>query len=232
MTESPRVGGPGKRLGAEYIRWGGLAAFLGPLLVLAANIYGIWETQAYGGGAEGIIAAATTTPHLVFGGIRLLGGTLLVFGLIALYAYQVEAAGRLGLVGFVVSMLGTVLLTGQAWFFAFFEAALATEAPSFIETAMAGEGGTLLAVGLFLPLTTQAIGWTIFGIATYRASVFPRLAAAVLTVGALLLFVPIEGSPTVFQLAIASLGFLVYTGRVEPGNRDVPEETRSTGKPW
>lgn len=115
---------------------------------------------------------------------------MLVFGLIDLYACQKEAVGRLGLVGFVVSMIGTVLLTGQAWFFAFFEAALATTAPSFIETAMAGEGGPLLAAGLFLPLSTQPIGWTIFGIATYRANVFPRLAAVVLTVGALLLFVP------------------------------------------
>lgn len=217
---------------ATYVRWGGLAALLGPLLVLAANMYGLWETRQYGGQIEGILEAATTTPHMLFGGVRLLGGMLLVFGLITLYAYQVEAAGRLGIVGFVVSMVGTVLLTGQAWFIAFFEPALVTEAPGFVENAMAGEaGGTLLTVGFMLPIFTQAIGWTIFGIATYRAGVFPRLAAIVLTIGALLLFVPIEGIPIVFQLAIAWLGFLVFTGRVEREYPDSTIETPSTGDP-
>lgn len=214
-----------------FVRWGGLAAIVGPLLVLAANMYGLWETRTYGGHLEGILEAGTTTPHMVFGGVRLLGGMLLVFGLIALYAYQLEAAGKLGIVGFVVSMIGTVLLTGQAWFLAFFEPALVTEAPGFIETVMAGDAGALLTIGLMIPIFTQAIGWTIFGIATYRAGVFPRLAAVVLTVGALLLFLPIEGIPVVFQLAIAWLGFLVFTGRAEPESRETSSETPSVSKP-
>ncbi len=203
------------QLGARYVRWGGLAAILGPLLVLSANMYGIWESQMYGSGPDGILAAATTTPHMVFGGVRLLGGMVLVFGLIALYAAQVDAAGRLGVLGFVVSMIGTVLLTGQAWFLAFFEPALATEAPSFIEAAMTGEAGLLLSIGLFIPLTVQAIGWVIFGIATYRANIFPRRAAIILIIGAFLLFVPVQGSPTLFQLAIAWLGYLLYTNKID-----------------
>lgn len=235
MTEPTSVAGRSEisrsRVGATYLRWGGLAALLGPLLVLAANLYGLWETRAYGGNSEGVLAAATTTPHMLFGGVRLLGGLLLVFGLIALYVYQFEAAGKLGFVGFVVSMSGTVLLTGQAWFFAFFEAALVTEVPAFVETAMAGEAGMLLTTGLMIPLVTQAIGWTIFGIATYRAGVFPRLAAGVLTVGALLLFVPIEGIPVVFQLAIAYLGFLVFTGRVKPERQQPADGAPTAGGP-
>lgn len=169
-TAVPKSGG-GLRTPArsKYARWDGLAAFPGPLLALAANMYGIWETRTHGTGAEGVIEASTTTPYIAFGGVRLLGGTLLVFGLVVLYAYQVEAAGRLGLIGFVVSMLGTVLLTAQAWFLFFVAPALAAEAPAFIELALAGEVGPLLNAGLFIPVITQAIGWTIFGIATYRA---------------------------------------------------------------
>jgi hypothetical protein len=232
---------PRTKATAKYIRWGGLAAILGPLLVLASNVYQLWVTWTYGGGPSGpspeaLIETAPTATHIAFGGIRLLGGTLLVFGLIALYAYQAEAAGRLGLVGFVVSMIGTVLLTAVAWLGAFVDPALASQAPEFYVAARSGEiGGTVgavLGIGVLSPILIQAIGWAIFGIATYRAGVYPRRAAVVLVVGALLLFVPVQGVPVVFQLAVAWLGFLLFSGRVETPSRkeDVaPSQSESIG---
>lgn len=213
----------------KYVRWGGLAAMLGPLLVLAANGYGLWATRTYGGGAEGVVESATTTAYIAFEGMRLLGGTLLVFGLIALYAYQLEATGRLGVIGFVVSMVGTVLLTAVAWFSLFTVPVMAEEVPAFTEMARAGETGMLLNVGVLAPIIVQAIGWTIFGIATYRAGVFPRRAAVVLIIGALLLFVPVQGIPVVFQLAIAWLGFLLFSGRVEPMSQESPASPSGAG---
>ena len=222
-ADDPRTG-----LASTVIRWGGLAAAVGPLLVLSANIYGLWETQTYGSGPEATVEAVTTTASMAFGGIRLLGGMLLVFGLIALYAYQAEAAGRLGLVGFVVSMIGTVLLTALAWLGAFLDPALASQAPEFYVAARSGEiggtVGTVLGIGVFSPILIQALGWTIFGIATYRARVFPRWLAVGLIVGSLLLFVPVQGSPVVFQLAIASMGVLLFLGRAE---RPSPEQDMS-----
>jgi hypothetical protein len=211
-ADDPRTG-----LASTVIRWGGLAAAVGPLLVLSANIYGLWETQTYGSSPEATVEAVTTTASMAFGGIRLLGGMLLVFGLVALYAYQIEAAGRLGLVGFVVSMIGTVLLTALAWLGAFLDPALASQAPEFYVAARNGEiggtVGTVLGIGVLSPILIQALGWTIFGIATYRARVFPRWLAVGLIVGSLLLFVPVQGSPVVFQLAVASMGVLLVTGR-------------------
>lgn len=204
---------PRDQLVSTYIRWGGLAAMLGPLLVLVANVYDVWRT--FGAGPEGIVEAATTTPYAVFGGARLLGGTLLVFGLIALYIYQMETAGRLGVVGFVISMLGTVLLTASAWYQLFVLPAMATEVPAFTEAARAAEVGQLLTLGLLIPILAQVIGWVVFGLATYRARVFPRWVAVALVVGALLLFVPVPGIPVVFQLAVASMGFLLFSGRLE-----------------
>lgn len=218
-------------LASTAIRWGGLAAAAGPLLVLSANVYGLWETRAYGSGPEATVEAVTTTASMVFGSVRLLGGMLLVFGLIALYAYQIEAAGRLGLVGFIVSMIGTVLLTAVAWLGAFIDPALASQAPEFYVAARSGEvGGTvgaILGIGVLSPILLQALGWTIFGIATYRARVFPRWLAVGLVVGALLLFVPVQGSPVVFQLAVASMGVLLGTGRVEPpdGEQDTSQSS-------
>lgn len=221
-TDSPPEGriGPKTELTARYVRLGAVGALLGPLLVLVANVYGLWVARTYGAGAEGIVDAAQTTPYLAFGGLRLLGGVLLVFGLLSLYLYQLEAAGRLGAVGFVLSLVGTILLTAVAWFQAFTVPVLAEEVPVFLEGLRAGEMGVLLGVGLQLPIFVQAIGWTVFGIATYRAGVFPRRAAAVLIVGALLLFVPVQGIPVVFQLAVAWLGFLLVTGRVEAPDRE------------
>lgn len=208
-------------LTSTAIRWGGLAAAVGPLLVLAANIYGLWETRAYGSGPEAAVEAVTTTASIGFGSVRLLGGMLVVFGLVALYAAQVEAAGRLGLVGFIVSMIGTVLLTAVAWLAAFVDPALATEVPEFYVAARSGEidgtVGVILGIGVLTPILMQALGWTIFGIATYRAQVFPRWLAAALVVGALLLLAPVQGSPVVFQLAVASMGVLLFTRRVAPG---------------
>ena len=187
---------------------------LGPLLVLVANMYGVW--RAFGTGPDSIVEAAMTTPYVVFGGARLLGGSFLVFGLIALYAYQLEATGRLGLVGFVVSMIGTVLLTGSGWYQLFIVPAMAAEVPAFTEAVRAAQVGQWLTVGLLVPLLAQTVGWVIFGIATFRAQVFPRWIAVAVVVGALLLFVPIPGIPAVFQLAVASMGFLLFSGRLEP----------------
>ena len=219
-------------LASTVIRWGGLAAAVGPLLVLSANIYGLWETQTYGSSPEATVEAVTTTASMAFGGIRLLGGLLLVFGLVALYAYQIEAAGRLGLVGFVVSMIGTVLLTAVAWLGAFVDPALASQAPEFYVAARSGEiGGTVgavLGIGVLSPILIQALGWTIFGIATYRARVFPRWLAVGLIVGSLLLFVPVQGSPVVFQLAVASMGVLLVTGRAERPSPDQDMSQRSS----
>lgn len=218
-------------------RWGGLAAAVGPLLVLAANIYGLWVTQTYGSSPEATVEVATTTASMAFGGIRLLGGMFLVFGLIALYASQGDAVGRLGLVGFVISMIGTVLLTAVAWLGAFVDPALASQAPEFYVAARSGEiGGTVgivLGVGVLSPILIQALGWTIFGIATYRGRVFPRWLAIGLVVGALLLFVPVQGSPVVFQLAVATMGALLATGRVGPPtgeqNADEPPSESVSG---
>lgn len=217
----------GGQLTAAYIRWGGLAAMLGPLLVLVGNSYGVWRT--FGAGPDSIAEAAMTIPYLVFGGVRLLGGTLLVFGLIALYAYQMEAVGRLGMGGFVVGMIGTVLLTGSAWYQLFVVPAMAAEVPGFTEAVRAAEVGQWLTVGLLIPVLAQTVGWVIFGVATFRARAFPRWAAVGVIVGALLLFVPVPGTPVVFQISVASMGFLLFSGRVDPPARE-PDTDRSQSK--
>ena len=58
-----------------------------------------------------------------------------------------------------------------------------------------------------------ALGWLLFGVATLRAGVYPRWAAILLIVGAVLLGLPVPGTEIVLAVAIAWLGFTLFTGR-------------------
>ncbi len=58
-----------------------------------------------------------------------------------------------------------------------------------------------------------ALGWLLFGVATLRARVYPRVAAILLIVGAVLLGLPLAGSEIVLAVAVAWLGFALFTGR-------------------
>jgi len=80
----------------------GVLLTIGNFLVLAAEIENLSEWM--------------TKPSYVFTWLLyLLGGVLLLVGLVGLYAYQSEAVGILGLVGFVGAFLGTVLVLGTVW---------------------------------------------------------------------------------------------------------------------
>ncbi|MDP8952713.1 MAG: hypothetical protein M3N18_10850, partial [Actinomycetota bacterium] len=129
--------------------------------------------------------------------LYLLGAALLLLGVVGLYASQSEAAGVLGLVGFLGAFSGTVLLAGALWFELFVTPSLAAEAPELAESEQLG------LVGFILVFVMGALGWLLFGAATLRAGLYPRWAAVLLMVGAVLAYVPIPLSGIVFSVAIA-----------------------------
>ena len=113
-----------------------------------------------------IVGGVSTDPvALANGMLRVLAFFFLLLGLVGLYACQSEAAGRLGLVGFLLAFLGSMLITGDLWFEAF-------ALPYFVEVVPSGalEGGK--------PGGTFIAG----------AVVFPRAATVVVVVGALICF--------------------------------------------
>ena len=66
-----------------------------------------------------------------------------------------------------------------------------------------------------------AIGWVLFGVASLLARVYPPRAAILLIVGALLatlaiFLVPVAG--VVFEVAVAWLGFVLFTGEEAPAS--------------
>ncbi len=150
--------------------------------------------------------SATTVPYAAVFLLYLLGGALLLLGLVGLYTSQAEEAGILGLAGFLIAFLGTVLLVGALWFELFITPALTVEAPELAEAELG-------LAGFILVFLLGALGWILFGVATLRARVYPRWAAVLLIVGGLIAFVPIPMSGIVFSVAIAWLGFILFTGR-------------------
>jgi hypothetical protein len=127
---------------------------------------------------------------------------LLVLGLVGLYARQSQAAGLLGLLGFLAAFAGTILLAGFFWSSAFIAPALANAAPTLLNAGPPP--------GLTPTFSTFAIGWILFGVASLRTRVYPRVAVIVLIIGAALTFLPIPLVGVVFDVGVAWLGFSLF----------------------
>ncbi len=192
------------------VRLGGLAAVVAAVLLLTAGIIDVYNIDAYRT-AELNREYLTTGTHAFQSALRLIAfGLLLPLGLVGLYLRQSEAAGPLGLFGFVVAFAGTVLVSGFVWVDTFVAPELATAAPGFIESGPPP--------GRALSLVVFGVGWVLFGLASLVGRVYPSPAAALLIVGAVivtvlsltLLPVPLGGLP--FEAAVAWLGVALLTG--------------------
>lgn len=191
---------------SNLFRLGGLAAVGAGVLSIIGDLVGL------GGYFQDMAVAATTFSFALTFWLYMLGAVLLLGGLVAVYVYQSEEAGILGVVGFVVAFLGTALIIGATWAQVFIAPLLAVNAPQIFELGPP--------TGLLLTFITSGVGWLLFGIATLRAGVFPRWAAILLMVGAVLSFFPVPLSGLVLSAAVIWLGFVLVTGRgVEPGEQ-------------
>jgi hypothetical protein len=181
---------------------GGLAAILGGLLIVVAAIVGLFVDFEN-------VAVAATGSYILFAILSLLGAILVLGALVGLYARQAEQAGSLGLLAFLVTFLGMALVVGASWTSTFTEPALAQVAPELL----AQEPPGWLDFGFTLTYVLASLGWLLFGVATLRARVYPRAAAIILIVGALISFLPLPLTEVILAIAIAWLGFELFTGR-------------------
>ena len=129
---------------------------------------------------------------------------LLMWGLTGLYLYQVERSGGLGFAGYVLAFVGLALFVGLGAFDAYVVPVLTADA-----TSLLGETGALMrgALGKYAMTTglTFALGYVLFGIATFRSGVFPRWAAACLALSA-----PILGMSPLMPATVRLIGCIVY----------------------
>ena len=148
-----------------------------------------------------------------------------VLGLAGLYARQAEKAGRLGLAGFVMLSLWMVLIMGFSFVEVFILPRMATADPRFVKAWM----GMLTGDASELHLGALATLWTLtaplymlsgllFGIATFRAGIFPRWAGVLLAVGTMLApvaaLLPNASQPKIaipVGVALAWLGYALWS---------------------
>jgi hypothetical protein len=146
---------------SDLIRWSGLAAMVAAASLVVGDLLNLTVLFS----PESFSEEAQTGSYIFRQALFLLGVTLLLLGLVGLYVRQSQAAGTLGLVGFLVAFAGTVLVAGFLWAGTFITPALATEVPEFLDARAPP--------GFFPALITCGVGWLLFGIATLRARVYP-----------------------------------------------------------
>lgn len=175
-----------------------------------------------------VLASVTTTHWAIIQSLKTAMCVLGLIGVTGLYLRQANAAGWLGLAGYLLFSFFFAHTLPLAYTEAFILPLLAAPAPTFVEGVLGIFNGHPVETNLgALPLLYAlsgglgyVLGGLLFGIATLRAGVLPRWAAGLLAVGALAPFVlamlphPLDRSfavPT--GVALVWLGYALWSER-------------------
>ena len=158
-----------------------------------------------------------------------------LFGVAGIYARQVEKAGWLGFVGYLLLSLFYALTMAFQFIEALISPVLATEAPQFVEGLLGIATGYATGFNLgVLPMVYNLTGFVgymlgglLFGIATFRARVLPRWAGGLLAFGVVLPLLttgllphPLDRILAVpMGLAVAWLGYALWSERREQASQ-------------
>ncbi|SFP90460.1 hypothetical protein SAMN05660464_0084 [Geodermatophilus dictyosporus] len=182
------------------VKVGGAAAALSGVLVVVQDVWSL----AVGGLTEGRAESAVHATQVL----------LLVPGVVGLYLVQQHAMGRFGQVATLLALLGSTAFSGAAL----------TEVTLLPELTAAGsplaeDPGTVGVVVGLVAMATWIGGLLLFGVATWRAGVLPRPAAALFVVG-LLAGLALGGLlPGVLAVYAAGLVWLGIAAVVRPAPR-------------
>jgi hypothetical protein len=171
--------------------------------------------------------AFLTSSYLASSGLRLLSIVLLPWALIGIYERQSRSAGTLGLWALAVVFFGAALTVGNAWAEVFVWPTLAQVDPNMMSGSVTDMSSYLI-VGLNVSFPLFGLGLILFGVATFRAGVYPRWAALLLIVS-----IPVtmflDPTPGSFQesigqillgIAVAALGWhAVWTATSSTSSR-------------
>ena len=211
---------------AKVIRWAGVSAMVAGIFYVVVGLFHPLET----------LASVTTTRWLI---VHSLATAMCFFGplgLAGLYARQVKEAGWLGLAGFLLLSLFYALTAPYTFAEVFLLPPSATAAPAFVESFLGifnGHPGEMnlgtLATVYSLSGVVYILGGVLFGIATFRAGILPRWAAALLAVGTAVspvaALLPVEYKALVavpVGLALAWLGSALWSERRAHAAEPVP----------
>ena len=202
---------------SNLIRWAGLSLVVTGVLLVVDPIIHPADDPTSLATSLWAIAHYLALGSLVFG----------LLGTVGLYARQVEEAGSLGLVGFLMLFVALALFTGLTFFEAFILPVLATEAPQFVGGLFAGEISLgVLETVILVAGPLEVIGGLLFGIAIIRAGILPRWAAILFIIGIL----PGRFGPevvarigsVVLGIGLAWLGYALWSERREEASEPLP----------
>jgi hypothetical protein len=137
------------------------------------------------------VTVVTTTEYAVRQTAKVLFAALSLAGITGMYLRQVKQTGVLGLLGYILSCAGYLLILSIQVVAVGVLPSIARSAPGYVDDVLAvATGGHATGdVGLFQTLSLVSGagyvgGGLLFGIALFRANVLARWAAALLAVGA------------------------------------------------
>jgi hypothetical protein len=160
--------GGGQMSPARLLRLAGLVSVAaGVLLVVTQLLFSLLLVVADGDPVRHARSALVGVNGL----LTLLAVSLLLLGLVGLYARQSAASGTLGLVGFLVAFLGTLLLAGAWWWEAFAVPYAVERAPALVAATPTGRllTGRIMSFGVFA-LGWMLLGWLVCGRGSSRAT--------------------------------------------------------------
>ena len=175
-----------------------------------------------------VVESVTTSAWAIITSLKFAMCLLFLVGITGVYARQVDKAGWLGLAGFVLLIVSWWLLTAFVFAEAFILPPLASIAPEFVDALLGisyghtgsvnlGAVPTIFSLGVGV---SYMLGGLLFGIATFRAGVLPRLPAGLLALAATL--TPLAAllphaqqryAAVPVALAIAWLGYALWSER-------------------
>jgi hypothetical protein len=204
----------------KLIRWAGLSAMGAGILFMAMQVIH----------PPDVLASVTTDRWTVVHCMGVVMGLLGLLGISGIYARQVEAAGWLGLIGYLLFSLFFAITMVFQFIEAFVSPVLATEAPRFVEGLLgiaSGHAtgmnlGALPAINALTGFLGYVLGGLAFGVATLRARILPRWTGGLLAIAAVsVLAAPVLGHPldrvlaVPMGLALVCLGLVLLTERRE-----------------
>jgi hypothetical protein len=190
---------------SRLIRWSGLALLLAGLLIAIPMLLHPDPADP-----RAVLSNAWAPVH-----ISILAGTILMlFGLIGLYARQSEQVGALGLAGFILAFISTILIAFVVIFEAFVVPAIAASpaGQALLDETGPLFGGPLGMVFLLMGISS-ALGTILLGVATFRAGALPRWVGLLLAIGGpLLAFSPPLSQPVGIAGALLVGASFVWAG--------------------
>ena len=212
---------------SNLIRFSGLA--LVPAGIVFAGIQPIHPPD--------VVESVTTGAWAIITSLKFAMCVLFLVGITGLYARQAEKAGVFGLVAFLVLGTSWTLQSGFVFTEAFVLPPLAATAPAFVDGALGISYGhtsdvdlgvlpTLYSVGVGV---MYMLGGLLFGIATLRAGILPRVPAGLLAVAATL--TPLAAllphaqqryAAVPVALALAWLGYALWSERRASASQAAP----------